>query len=422
MPTPPELLAPAGDIDKLKVALDYGADAVYLGGDNFGLRAQAGNFSLDNLHRAIEETHKRGKKLYLTLNAYLFEGQIAALEEYLEALRPLALDAYIVSDPGVLSCIKNLDPTRKIHLSTQANTLNAAACNFWQQHGVERVNLGRELPLQDIAAIRQGTQIDLEVFVHGAMCVAYSGRCLLSTALTGRSANSGACAQPCRWNYTLVEESRPQQAFGIEEDTHGTYIMNSRDLCLLEHIPDLIRAGISSLKIEGRMKTQYYVATVARVYRAAIDAYMADPGQYRCNPLWREELDKISHRPYTTDFLPPHDATIHHQDSSYRRSHDFLGIVREQRSATEFLVEGRNRFENGDSIEVIGPGMRQSEIVIQNARTSNDEPCPIIQPNALVWLVLPPDTCVGDMLRREKPSAQHWSITPAARSKESKDI
>jgi putative protease len=340
------------------------------------------------------------------------------LERYLERLCSLDIDAYIVSDPGVLKRIKELDPEREIHLSTQANTLNARACNFWLEYGVERVNLGRELPLREIATIRQGTNIGLEVFVHGAMCVAYSGRCLLSTALTGRSANSGACAQPCRWNYALVEETRPEQAFGIEEDTHGTYIMNSRDLCLLEHIPSLIGAGVNSLKIEGRMKTLYYVAAVTRVYRAAIDAYMADPEHYRCAALWREELDKVSHRPYTTDFLPPHDATIHHEDSRYRRSHDFLGIVRDQLSSTEFIIEGRNRFECGDSIEVIGPNMRQSEVIVGNARTIKDEPCAVIQPNAMVRLELPPDTRPGDMLRREKPADQRWSITPAARPKE----
>lgn len=418
MPTKPELLAPAGDIDKLKAALDYGADAVYLGGDNFGLRAQAGNFNLDNLRCAVKETRKRGRKLYLTLNAYLFQNQMEALDTYLEELRPLDIDAYIVSDPGVLRRIKDLDPEREIHLSTQANTLNAPACNFWHAQGIERVNLGRELPLRDIAAIRQDTDIGLEVFVHGAMCVAYSGRCLLSTALTARSANSGACAQPCRWNYALVEETRPEQAFGIEEDSHGTYIMNSRDLCLLEQIPELIRAGVDSMKIEGRMKTLYYVAAVTRVYRAAIDAYCADPEHYACDPLWRAELDKVSHRPYTTDFLPPHDATIHHEDSRYRRSHDFLGIVREQLSTTEFMIEGRNRFECGDIIEVIGPDMRQSEVTVGNVRTMKDEPCTVIQPNARVRLELPPDTRPGDMLRREKPLDQRWVVTPAIRPKE----
>jgi putative protease len=215
-----------------------------------------------------------------------------------------------------------------------------------------------------------------------------------------------------------VEETRPEQAFGIEEDSHGTYIMNSRDLCLLEQIPELIRAGVDSMKIEGRMKTLYYVAAVTRVYRAAIDAYCADPEHYACDPLWREELDKVSHRPYTTDFLPPHDATIHHEDSRYRRSHDFLGIVREQLSATEFMIEGRNRFECGDSIEVIGPGMRQNEVTVGNVRTIKDEPCTVIQPNARVCLELPPDTCPGDMLRREKPEDQRWTVTPAIRPKE----
>ncbi|MDY0212219.1 MAG: peptidase U32 family protein, partial [Desulfuromonadaceae bacterium] len=290
MPKTPELLAPAGDIDKLRVALDYGADAVYLGGEMFGLRAQAGNFNLEQLRRAIDETHARNKKLYLTLNAYLPQSQMHALDSYLEELCSLNIDAYIVSDPGILSRVKAVDPRRELHLSTQANTLNAPACTFWQQQGVERVNLGRELALEDIRSIRQNTHIGLEVFVHGAMCIAYSGRCLLSTAMTGRSANSGACAQPCRWNYALVEETRPKQAFGIEEDAGGTYIMNSRDLCLLEHIPDLIASGVDSLKIEGRMKTLYYVAAVTRVYRAAIDAIKtcgADPEHYQCDPLWR---------------------------------------------------------------------------------------------------------------------------------------
>ena len=423
MPKTPELLAPAGDIDKLRVALDYGADAVYLGGEMFGLRAQAGNFNLEQLRRAIDETHARNKKLYLTLNAYLPQSQMHALDSYLEELCSLNIDAYIVSDPGILSRVKAVDPRRELHLSTQANTLNAPACTFWQQQGVERVNLGRELALEDIRSIRQNTHIGLEVFVHGAMCIAYSGRCLLSTAMTGRSANSGACAQPCRWNYALVEETRPKQAFGIEEDAGGTYIMNSRDLCLLEHIPDLIASGVDSLKIEGRMKTLYYVAAVTRVYRAAIDAIKtcgADPEHYQCDPLWREELDKISHRPYTTTFLPPDDAAVHSEDSRYRRSHDFLGIVRERRSDTEFLVEGRNRFKCGDTIEVIGPNMRQTEMVLEDARTQTYEPCPVIQPNAKVWLHLPAGSQVGDMLRCEKPTHQHWSITPATSIKEAR--
>ena len=408
----PELLAPAGDIDKLEVALNYGADAVYLGGEMFGLRAQAGNFSLENLKTALHMAHTRGKKIYLTLNAYLPQSQMHLLDAYLEELRPLDTDAYIISDPGVLRRIKAIDPQRELHLSTQANTLNAAGCNFWHEQGLERVNLGRELNLAEISAIRQHTDIGLEAFVHGAMCIAYSGRCLLSTALTARSANSGACAQPCRWNYALVEETRPEQAFGIEEDSSGTYIMNSRDLCLLEHLPYMISAGIDSLKIEGRMKTLYYVAAVTRVYRAAVDAYIADPQGFRCRPSWREELDKVSHRPYTTDFLPPDDATVHAEDSRYRRSHDFLGIVRAKRTENEFLVEGRNRFCSGDTIEIIGPNMRQHELHLEQAHTEAGLPCSVIQPNARVWMHLPPGTQVGDMLRREKPRGERWCITP----------
>ncbi len=241
----PELLAPAGDMEKLEIALDYGADAVYLGGEQFGLRAQAGTFSLSDLARAKALVQRRGKRLYLTLNAYLQPSDVELFKGYLEELRPLDLDAYIVSDPGALALVREVDPHREIHLSTQANTTNAGAANFWKQAGVSRVNLARELTLEDIAAIHRCSEMELEVFVHGALCVAYSGRCLLSTALVGRSANKGACAQPCRWNYALVEEKRPGEYLPIEEDARGTYIMNSRDLCLIEHLPELLQAGAS---------------------------------------------------------------------------------------------------------------------------------------------------------------------------------
>lgn len=397
-----ELLVPAGDMDKLRVALRFGADAVYVGGDQFGLRASAGNFSLERLQQAVDEVHRAGKKIFLTLNSYVKPRDFPALDRYLELLYPLEIDGYIVSDPGVLSRIKRTDPTREIHLSTQANTINAAACQFWLQQGVQRVNLARELDLADIASIRAETDIELEVFVHGAMCVAYSGRCLLSTALTARSANEGACAQPCRWNYHLVEEKRPEQQFPIEEDQHGTYIMNSRDLCLLEQLPQLIHSGVNSLKIEGRMKTLYYVAAVTRVYRAAIDAYLADPDNYRLDPLWREELDKVSHRPYTTDFLPIEDAAVHAQDSSYIRTYDFIGIVREVDENNLARVEGRNRFCVGDCVELIGPKMWQVSFIVPASVDKNDQPVAVIQPNAQVWMVLPEGAQVGDMLRRIK--------------------
>nr|WP_320114871.1 U32 family peptidase [uncultured Desulfuromonas sp.] len=403
-----ELLVPAGDMDKLKTALRFGADAVYVGGRQFGLRAAAGNFDFEELRQAIDVTHQQGKRIFLTLNAYLRPEDLDGLDAYLEALRPLATDGYIVSDPGVLMRIKQIDPHREIHLSTQVNTTNGESCRFWQQQGVDRVNLARELNLEEIRQIRQCSDIGLEVFVHGAMCVAYSGRCLLSTALTGRSANEGACAQPCRWNYALVEETRPGQYFPIEEDGRGTYIMNSRDLCLLDQVPALIDAGVNSLKIEGRMKTLYYVAAVTRVYRAAIDRYLADPANYRCDPLWVEELDKVSHRPYTTDYLPADDAAVHAADSRYRRTHDFIGVVRDVDEG-RVLIEGRNRFAVGDTIEVIGPHMRQAAFSVPPCHTEQGESVPVIQPNARVWMTIPGTAAVGDLLRREK-NQPGWTV------------
>lgn len=410
---PIELLVPAGDMDKLKVALRYGADAVYVGGEQFGLRAAAGNFDLEQLKEALDLVHEHGKRLFLTLNAYVRPTEFEALNRYLEALRPLAIDAYIVSDPGVLQQIQAVDPQREIHLSTQANTTNGAACRFWQQQGVQRVNLARELSLAEITRIRAETTIGLEVFVHGAMCVAYSGRCLLSTALTARSANEGACAQPCRWNYRLVEETRPGQYFPIEEDARGTYLMNSRDLCLLEQLPQLLAAGVNSLKIEGRMKTLYYVAAVTRVYRAALDHYLADPEHYRCDPLWREELDKVSHRPYTSDFLPADRAEIHAADSRYRRSYDFIGIVRELAANGVARIEGRNRFCVGDEIELIGPAMRQQVLRVAPCTDGDGQAVSVIQPNAQVWMAVPPDAAVGDLLRRQKPHGDGWAVAGA---------
>ncbi|WP_432821847.1 peptidase U32 family protein [Trichloromonas sp.] len=398
----PELLAPAGDLEKLRIAFDYGADAAYLGGEQFGLRAQAGNFDLDTLARARELAAARGKRLYLTLNAYLRPADFSAFAEYLEQLKSLDLDAYIVSDPGVLGLLRRVDPGREIHLSTQANTTNAEAVGFWGAAGVCRVNLARELSLEEIRAIRKETAVELEVFVHGALCVAYSGRCLLSAAMTGRSANQGACAHPCRWRYALVEETRPGEYFPIEEDGRGSYLMNSRDLCLIEHLPLLVEAGIHSLKIEGRMKTLYYLAAVTRVYRAALDRYLADPAGYRCDPLWRDELDKVSHRPYDTGFLfGGQDALVHTDDSKYRRTHDFVGVVRELAGDGRALVEGRNRFFPGAILELIGPQMRQVEFTAGELRSESGDLLAAGQPNARIVMALPAGARVGDLLRRE---------------------
>jgi len=398
----PELLAPAGDLEKLETALTYGADAVYVGGEKFGLRAQAGNFSLAELARARTLTRERGRRLYLTLNAYLRPAEMPELVAYLEELRPLALDAYIVSDPGVLALVRRLDPQRPVHLSTQANTTNAAAARFWQACGVSRVNLARELSLEEIRAIRAESDVELEIFVHGALCVAYSGRCLLSAALTGRSANQGGCTQPCRWRYSLLEETRPGEHFPVEEDERGTYFMNSRDLCLVEHLPELVASGIASLKIEGRMKSRYYVAAVTRVYRAALDAYRADPQGYLFDPRWGEELEKVSHRPYDRGFLfGGQDPLVHRGDSRYRRSYDFVGVVLAA-AGDRWLVEGRNRFFPGEALELIGPAMRQENFRAATPTSEEGLPLTVIQPNARVIMELPAGAQPGDLLRREK--------------------
>lgn len=397
----PELLVPAGNLEKLKVALQYGADAVYCGIEQFSLRAQAGNLTLQELSDACNMAHSQRKRLYLTLNAFLRPGEEAAARELLESLRRVPIDAYILADPGMLYLVHQVDPGRVVHLSTQANTTSALAAHFWQSQGVKRLNLARELSLQEIAAVRASVGLELEVFVHGAMCMAYSGRCLLSAGLSGRSANRGFCSHPCRWKYVLQEESRPGEFFPIEEDERGTYIFNSRDLCLIDCLPDLIAAGVDSFKIEGRMKSLYYVAAVTRIYRRALDAWCAEPENYRVDPSWRRELEAVSHRPYGTGFLFDHDqAFVHDQDSHYLRTCDFVGIVREELSSGDWLIEGRNRFQSGERLEVIGPDMRQVEFVVETAVSELGEKITTVQPNALVRLPLPAGVCPGDLLRR----------------------
>ncbi|MDX2495836.1 MAG: U32 family peptidase C-terminal domain-containing protein [Desulfuromusa sp.] len=395
----PELLLPAGDMQKLKTAIRFGADAVYLGTADFGLRAHAGNFDIEQLRTARQLTREADVALYLTLNASLRPAEFSSLENLLEELEPLDLDAYIIADPGVLATIRRVDPQQSIHLSTQSNSCNPQTAEFWRSNGVSRINLARELTLDDICSFSGQTEIELECFVHGAMCVAHSGRCLLSTALLGRSANRGDCAQPCRWNYALVEETRPGESFAIEEDYRGTYIMNSRDLCLVEQLPQLLAAGIDSFKIEGRMKSLYYLATTARIYRDAIDRLAADPTDV--DPLWREELEKVSHRPYDTGFLFGHeDAKIHAADTHYIRTHDFVGFVR--RDEQGLWVEGRNRFLPGDEIELIGPEMRQQKIKVDEIRNFAGDLLPAGQPNSQLRLQLPDWAEEGDLLRLER--------------------
>ncbi|WP_244151835.1 peptidase U32 family protein [Malonomonas rubra] len=391
---------PAGDLQKLKTAVRYGADAVYLGTEDFGLRAHAGNFSLEDLCAAREITREAGVAIYLTLNASLRPGEFVALEQLLEKLKPLELDAYIVADPGVLTTIRKVDPQRAIHISTQANSCNPQAAEFWRLAGANRLNLARELTLEDIRAFAEQTEMELECFVHGAMCVAHSGRCLISAALNERSANRGDCSQPCRWNYQLTEQTRPTEPMNVEEDFRGTYFFNSRDLCLIEQLPDLIAAGVHSFKVEGRMKSLYYVATAARIYRDAIDRLWDDPTDI--DPLWREELEKVSHRPYDTGFLlGTDDAKVHPADTHYVRTHDFVGFVR--RDENGLWVEGRNRFLLGDELELIGPQMKQEKFTAANIRTLAGKELQAGNPNYQLRMLLPDWADDGDLIRRKRP-------------------
>ncbi|MDD2553170.1 MAG: U32 family peptidase [Desulfotomaculaceae bacterium] len=353
-----ELLAPAGDLEKLKIAVLYGADAVYLGGRHFGLRAGAGNFTESDLAEGVRFAHEQGVRVYVTVNIFAHNRDLAGLPAYLDMLCQVGTDAVIVSDPGVIGLIRRLYPALPIHLSTQANTTNWAAARFWEELGVRRIVLARELSLPEISEIREQVALELEIFIHGAMCISYSGRCLLSSYLTGRDANRGDCAQSCRWKYALVEEKRPGEYFPIVEDNRGSYILGSKDLCLIEHIPELIGAGVSSFKIEGRMKSVNYVAGVVKAYREAIDAYSSDPDNYCFNPAWLKEIGKVSHRDYTTGFLfgSPGSAGQHYAGEIYRRSHIFAGLIRDyERNSGMAVVEQRNRFAVGDEVEIMVP-------------------------------------------------------------------
>ena len=328
-----ELLAPAGDMEKLKTAVRFGADAVYFGGEMFSLRAGAGNFSVPEIEEAMEWLHANNAKGYMTINIYPHNGDISPLRDYISKIRHIPVDAFLVSDPGVMGLIRDQIPDAEIHLSTQANTTNYLTARFWASQGVKRIVCAREMSLEEIRIMRAELPEDIEIesFVHGAMCISYSGRCLLSNFMAGRDANRGACTHPCRWKYALVEEQRPGQYYPIEEDQYGSYIMNSRDLCMIDRIPDLAEAGVYSLKIEGRMKSMYYVATVVTAYRAAIDAYLSDPENYVFDNKYFDELCKASHREFTHGFYfnKPTDKDQNYITSDYIRDYSFIGLVRE---------------------------------------------------------------------------------------------
>jgi putative protease len=393
----PELLAPAGNLEKLRIAVHYGADAVYLGGKNYGLRNLADNFT------PAEMAHDRGVKVYLTVNSYPDNADIAPLYRYLEEVAHIPFDAYIVADPGVIDMVAEVSPGSPLHLSTQANTTNWRSALFWRRQGISRINLAREMSLDGIREVRERVDVELEAFVHGAMCISYSGRCLLSSVMSGRGSNRGECAHPCRWSYSLVEETRPGEYFPVIEDESGTFIFNSKDLCLLPYLPELVGSGVDSLKIEGRMKGINYVASVVRVYREAIDRYCDDPAGYRCRDEWLAELCKISHRGYTSGFLlgPPKDLDLE-VHSRYIRTHDFVGVVEEALPDGALLVGVRNRLEVGETLEFIGRGMTAATLVLRGMTSEAGEPLAVANPNQRVRITAPFPAAQYDLIRREK--------------------
>lgn len=356
-----ELLAPAGDLEKLQIVIDYGADAVYFGGEMFGLRAAAKNFTEDEIKEGVKYAHDRGRKVYMTVNIFARNEDIPELEDYLNRLKEIPIDAFIVSDPGVITMIREAVPDAEIHLSTQANMTNYKTAEFWHRQGVKRIVLARELTFEEIRELRGRLPetLELEAFIHGSMCISYSGRCLLSNFMAERDANRGECAHPCRWKYHLMEEQRPGEYFPVEEDERGTYILNSRDLCMIGHIPELIGAGLSSVKIEGRVKSVFYAATVVGAYRKAIDAYYDDREGYAFRPEWLKELKKVSHREFTTGFYfnKPTGRDQNYQTSAYTRDYTFVGLVKSYDEKNGLaVVEQRNKMSLGDEIEVFGPG------------------------------------------------------------------
>ncbi|MBQ0078321.1 MAG: U32 family peptidase, partial [Eubacterium sp.] len=347
-----ELLAPAGDLEKLKIAVDYGADAVYFGGEMFSLRAGAGNLTVEEIEEGVQYAHDRGARCHMAMNIFAHNEDIQPLRAYLERIKHIPIDAFIVSDPGVITILKEVIPNAELHMSTQANMTNFVTANFWHNNGVKRLVLARELTLEEIREIRANIPetMELESFIHGAMCISYSGRCLLSNYMIDRDANRGMCAHPCRWKYKLVEEKRPGEYYPVEEDNRGTYIMNSKDLCMLKHLPDLINAGVISAKIEGRMKSVFYVATVVSAYRKAIDAYYADPDNYQFNEEWYTEMLKASHREFTTGFYydKPTNEDQNYQTSAYTREYSFIGKVLDYDETTGMAsVEQRNKMSVG---------------------------------------------------------------------------
>ncbi|MGE4271552.1 MAG: peptidase U32 family protein [Desulfitobacterium sp.] len=417
----PELLAPAGDYEKLKFALAFGADAVYMGGPDFGLRAYAGNFSMEQMAEAIRYTHQANRKLYVTVNIFAHEQDFEGMAEYLRQLEALEADGAIVSDPGVIALAREVAPRLSLHLSTQMNNTNSYSMRFWLKQGIERIVLARELSREEIQAVRENVPGELEMFIHGAMCMSYSGRCLLSNYLTGRDANRGECTQPCRWNYGLVEEKRPGQVFPIEEDERGAYIFNSHDLCLLPHLPLLKPLNIDSYKIEGRMKSLHYVSSTVKVYREAIDT-LWDQGEEEFQaklPGWLEEMDKVSHRDYSPGFLFGKPGADSHniESSNYIRDYEFVafGLASDNREHSKiptevknefsqgYWVEQRYNFKKGEILEVFSPKDEPWSFTVQGIWTAEGEEIDVARhAKEIVKLELPKPLPPFAILRRAK--------------------
>lgn len=401
----PELLAPAGTLEKLKIAFRYGADAVYFGGEKFSLRAAAKNFTFEDMEEGVRIAHKLGKKMYCTVNVMPRNDEIRELLEYVKKLEEIGIDAVLVSDLGVFSIIKD-NTNIPIHISTQANTVNYAACNMWHKLGAERVVLGRECSLKEIQEIQKNISedLELEIFIHGAMCISYSGRCLLSSFMAGRDSNRGACAQSCRWKYTLMEEKRQGEYFPIEEDENGTYIMNSKDMCMIDHIEELMNLGVASLKIEGRNKSEYYVAVVVNAYRKAIDLYYENPDNYKLLDSIKNEMFKVSHRRYYTGFFfgEPREEGIIYDTNDHVKEYDMVAIVLSYDEKTKIAYcKQRNKFVKGDYIEIFSPEFKSEEFIVEELFDEDENSIEMCnRPGMLFKIKLPYKVEEGDFLRK----------------------
>ena len=407
----PELLVPASSLEVLKTAVLYGADAVYIGGEVFSLRAKSKNFSLQDMREGIAFAHARGVRVYVTANILAHNSDLEGVRAYFKELSKIGPDALIISDPGVFMLAKELMPGTELHISTQANNTNYGTYLFWYGQGAKRVVSARELSLEEIRQIRAAIPEDMEIetFIHGAMCISYSGRCLLSNYFTGRDANQGACTHPCRWKYAVVEESRPGEYLPVYENERGTYIFNSKDLCMIGHIPELIEAGIDSFKIEGRMKTALYVAVVARTYRQAIDDYLRDPALYEAHlPYYRDQISKCTYRQFTTGFFfgkPTHETQIY-DSNTYVKEYTYLGIIEGQNGQGLYGLSQRNKFSVGEEIEVMKPDGRDLTVTVLRMMNEDGEDilsCP--HPKQRIYVDLGIKLSDQDLLRRPEEPA-----------------